>query len=566
MQFDLRQCGEAQYQVRRQSARYIARWHDFCFTFAVLRPGPFVSAFQRIFAVGSLKETPLSHASSQHTPELLIHRSNDSNDAKIQGTHLNQAGDELYRFLMENTHDIVSLHDADGRRIYVSSAITGLLGTVPDGTSANIHSDDVRGAEEAWKRVLAGERMLFTYRHLHADGSWRWLETTGSQVLFQGNRRVLAVTRDVTVQRQAAEALKESERKLKLAVQIAHIGYWELDISEGRITWSQEIYRILGLPPQKRDIKLDDFRALIHPEDLPRHIQAIEDVGLRMEKYELEYRIIRPDGEIRFIHSQGDITRDESGRPMHLFGIAQDITPRKLTEEALRDSADRLHHLNRRLLEIQENERRHMARELHDEFGQLLATIGLHLHAAKSFANEAAKTPLDQCAALLQQAGHQVRCLALELRPTMLETAGLKGALKWLADQYRRQAAITLRVAGNPNDVSSDVAIAVFRVAQEALTNITRHAKAKHVSISLDRAKDFLELVVRDDGEGFNVAKTVGTTATRGKLGLLGMKERVELFRGSLELISAPGEGTMIRAVFPAVKHLSHPHATTVPS
>jgi signal transduction histidine kinase len=237
---------------------------------------------------------------------------------------------------------------------------------------------------------------------------------------------------------------------------------------------------------------------------------------------------------------------------LHL-GIHRDVTERNRAEEALRQSADRLQNLMRRLLEVQEEERRHLARELHDEFGQVLASITLHLHAARSMAGDAATPRLNECASLLQQAGEQVRNLALELRPAMLDTLGLAPTLRWLASHHQQRTGCEIQVLGHLSaaPLSAEVEIACFRVAQEALTNIVRHAQAQHVWIEMSQTESALELIVSDDGVGFDVAATREQAVKRGNLGLLGMTERVQLLGGILQLESRPERGTRIRATFP---------------
>jgi signal transduction histidine kinase len=189
---------------------------------------------------------------------------------------------------------------------------------------------------------------------------------------------------------------------------------------------------------------------------------------------------------------------------------------------------------------------------LHDEFGQVLATITLHLHTARSLVGNAARLQLDECATLLQQAGEQIRSLALELRPTMLDTLGLEAALRWLAEQHQQRTGCETTVVGHLSGVppSPEITIACFRVVQEALTNVMRHAAAQHVWIELDQSDSVLELVVRDDGVGFDVVRTREATK-RGSFGLLGMTERVQLLGGTLRVASEPGLGTSIHASFP---------------
>ena len=152
----------------------------------------------------------------------------------------------------------------------------------------------------------------------------------------------VALRAENSERKQAEEALKESQRRLEEAQRIAHVGHWERDLETGLITWSDEIYRILGLSPQENDSPPTEWRHMIHPEDRERVSLVTEEAQRGVRRYDVEYRIVRPDGEVRFLHSQGDIIRDEQGRPRRAFGIAQDITDRKSVEERLKQSESQL--------------------------------------------------------------------------------------------------------------------------------------------------------------------------------------------------------------------------------
>jgi signal transduction histidine kinase len=209
--------------------------------------------------------------------------------------------------------------------------------------------------------------------------------------------------------------------------------------------------------------------------------------------------------------------------------------------------------LSRRLLQIQEEERRHLARELHDQLAQVLATVTLHLHAVKGLAGEAARPRLEECISLLQEAGEQMRNLALELRPSVLDSLGLEATLRWLGEQHKQRTGCEIQLVGHVSEssVGPELKIACFRVAQEALTNVARHAAATHVWIELSERENMLELVIRDDGVGFDVLSRQQQAAQHGGLGLLGMEERIQILGGTLDVESAPGRGTRIRASFP---------------
>jgi signal transduction histidine kinase len=223
---------------------------------------------------------------------------------------------------------------------------------------------------------------------------------------------------------------------------------------------------------------------------------------------------------------------------------------RKQAEEGLRRANEQLHVLSRRLFQIQENERRHLARELHDQLGQALTAAKIDLQAAQSLEERTAIVRrLDDSIAILERLLQQVRQLSLELRPPLLDDLGLVPALRWYLDQQAQRADLRVEFFADPALERVDAAIetACFRVAQEALTNAVRHARARTVSVELDRTPEVLHLVVRDDGIGFDVA-----TAQQGaSLGLLGMRERVALVGGELDCKSAPGRGTEVHAFFP---------------
>ena len=253
------------------------------------------------------------------------------------------------------------------------------------------------------------------------------------------------------------------------------------------------------------------------------------------------------NGQRKTIQNSAAPIRDAGGSSVGSVIVNEDVTERVRAEKALHESSNRLQLLSRRLLAVQEEERRHLSRELHDEFGQLLATITLHLHAVRAVAGRAAEASLDESMAVLQRAGEQVRSLALELRPTMLETSGLNATLRWLAEQHQQRSGIDTQVVGYLSEVPGDLAIACFRVAQEALTNVVRHARAQHVWIELSQTDQRVELVVRDDGIGFDVMSTLEQANGDGNLGLLGMKERIEILGGTLAIDSRRGHGTCIQ-------------------
>lgn len=248
---------------------------------------------------------------------------------------------EVYQLLADHTNDLIHLMGLDGRVVYTSPSVDRVLGRDParpvaEGWDQHCHPEDVEAGRRAWERVLAGEKATATFRVRHRDGAFRWMEAWVSLVRYRGEPHVLSVCRDITERRRAEDAQKESERKLADAQRVAHVGHWTRDLASDRITWSDEAYRIFGLAPQERTMDLSALQELIVPEDRPRVLHAVEQALRGGPSYDLEYRLIRPDGEMRVVHSRGDVTRDGSGRPCRMFGTVQDVTERKCLEDQLR--------------------------------------------------------------------------------------------------------------------------------------------------------------------------------------------------------------------------------------
>lgn len=267
------------------------------------------------------------------------------------------------------------------------------------------------------------------------------------------------------------------------------------------------------------------------------------------------------DGQPKIIQKSAVPIRAVDGEIVGAVVVNEDVTEQVRTQSALRESADRLQRLSRRLLTVQEEERRHIARELHDEFGQLLIGLGLQLGAARRSSREVTHRIIDDSVRLIDSAIEQLRNLVADLRPSMLDRAGLDAALEWLTQHFARRSGLCVTLAGKIGEVPDVLAIGCFRVVQEALTNVARHAGARNVWIELKRNESAAEIEVRDDGVGFCVENALGGAADRGKFGLIGMSERAQLLGAELVLDAEPGRGTRVRLHIPIPPN----EAATVP-
>jgi PAS domain S-box-containing protein len=359
----------------------------------------------------------------------------------------------------------------------------------------------------------------------------------------------IAISRD-----RAQTALCESEAKLKEAQRIGKIGYWEHDLIADRITCSEETGRIFRMPYLDGGMSQAQLEDMTHPDDRQLQRQALSEALQGSRLLDVEFRIIPSHGNMRFVHVRDEIAYDESGRPIRMFGTVQDITERKQAEEELRRYATRLQELSRQVLQAQEVERRAIARELHDEIGQVLNAVSTNLQTIQLSSNAATLTErLNESVDLVDEALRQIRDLSLDLRPSLLDDFGLVPALAWFVDRQAQRSGFSVEwiVESSELRMPANLETTVFRVVQIALTNVARHAQAKHVHVELRQHEAELELVIRDDGIGFDVGAALERASHGATLGLLSMQERVRLVGGALEMKSTPGLGTEIRARFP---------------
>lgn len=227
---------------------------------------------------------------------------------------------------------------------------------------------------------------------------------------------------------------------------------------------------------------------------------------------------------------------------------------RREAEEQLQEAHGQLQALSRQLMQVQEQERRSLAHDLHDEVGTALTALKMNLQTMQRVADTSQiANDLSDSLSILDSLLKRVRDISLDLRPSLLDDLGVVPAIRWYVARQAQRAGIVAHVDAEslPEDLSADKAVVCFRIVQEAVTNVLRHAKASRLEVALRKTDSGFALSIKDDGVGFSVSKTLAGAADRWTMGLLGMRERVRALGGTLTIYSAPKQGTTILARIP---------------
>lgn len=302
--------------------------------------------------------------------------------------------------------------------------------------------------------------------------------------------------------------------------------------------------RVYGRPASEFYSKRGVWQDAIHPEDRGVIVHSWPEV-FKKGVWEAEYRIVQPDGEVRWVRDRGQAVRDADGMIVRVDGIATDITARKLAEQALRESETRLRRLTAHLESIREEQNAKIAREVHDELGGTLTVLKLGLASVlqKVAGMPKASAQLESLLTLADTAIQTVKRISSSLRPSMLDNLGLAATIKSHAAEFSRLTGIATEARVLQQvELSLERSTAVYRIIQEALTNVARHSGASRVKIRLRKSKAQLVVEVSDNGSGLSA----GCLGKPNSYGILGMRERTLYLGGELSIDSLPGGGARL--------------------
>lgn len=471
------------------------------------------------------------------------------------------AREREFRTLAENMPDNIVRYDLQGRKTYVNSAMARMMGVDPEALLGKMVKESAPGVrvtpmgeyENKLKRALengeSGE-IEVSVQHV-VDGAQihnvRFVPEHNAQGAIVG---VLTIGRDITARKIAENALKEREQRYREIFDNAVEGMYLLEVTEdGRfrnLDINPALVASTGMP---REAMIGQFVDDTVPEDMGKQIvekyrRCVAAGATITENIELDL----PAGKRHYISTITPIYYD--GRVHRLIGISRDITELKRAEQALEESRTQLRGLTARREEAREEERKYIAREVHDELGQILT--GLQLNVSVLEHKFAAISPelreqLQSTRMLTDRALGVARNVATALRPAALDM-GIVSALEWLTGRFSSNTGIQCNVRIEDDEIQLDEnhAIALFRIVQESLTNALRHAQAKKIDITLRRdAGDYL-LKIRDNGKGFETSEK-----KMNSFGLVGIRERALMLGGMVTIESSPGKGTEIKVRIP---------------
>jgi len=429
-----------------------------------------------------------------------------------------------------------------------------------------VHPEDLPRVIEKWLAdMAAGQASEDEMRLRRADGQYRWFLVRTAPLRNEQGIVVkwYGVSIDIEDRKRAEEALRSSEReqrhiaaqlereraRLVEAQEVAKLGSWEADLQSLDLLWSEQTHRIFETDPPRFHPTRPKFREFVHPEDREKVDAAFVASLDKRSPSTVEYRIVMPDGRAKILEERWRAFHDETGKPIRVAGTCREITERVRAEEELR-------RLSGQFLRLHDEERRRLARDLHDSTGQnlvALATMLGQLRPAIPLGNRKSRRLLSDCQALADQCIREIRTLSYVLHPPVLDQAGLDDAIRDYVKGFTNRSGIQVELQLSPGvgRLPRDIELAVFRVVQESLANIQRHSGSQQAKIRIDR-DSVLKLEISDRGRGVSGNVQKGKDESRFELGvgIPSMQDRVKLIGGRFEFESS-SHGTTVRVTIP---------------
>ena len=471
---------------------------------------------------------------------------------KLEAEKKVRESEEEYRTLVEQAADGIFIADMQGKFIAVNSSgcimskyseeellkMTIFDLAVPEDIKRNpFHIDEMKQG----KTVII-ERVM-----KRKDGEVVDVETTG-KILKDG--RMLVFVRDITERRKAAEALSSNELRFRTLTSNAPVGIFQTDAAGKTIYVNETWLEYTGL--SYNEAMGDGWNTALHPDDREAQLKQWEERSKKGLESSSEFRLVDKKGNIRWVIGKATPLFNKDNQISGYIGTLSDISENKKAEKEILSMNEQLRLLSEHQQKIREEERTHIAREIHDELGQQLTVMKMDiswLNKKLGATDETVGKKTFELSKILDETVKTVRRIASELRPSLLDDLGLVAAIEWQLNEFEKRSGIKAELKKmRIEPVLPDAArTGLFRIVQESLTNVARHAKANKVTVSLQQKKGLLVLKIEDDGVGFNKEKI----AVKKTLGILGMKERTSVMGGTYEIEGASGKGTIVSVTVP---------------
>jgi PAS domain S-box-containing protein len=471
--------------------------------------------------------------------------------------------------LLANVNDAIVASDAQYRLTAWNAAAESLYGWKAEEVLGRFGLDITR---TEWPEVEAEEMR----RSIAETGSWRGeaiqVRKDGTRVPVEISSMVLhdenglitgyvSVNRDITERKHAEEEVRRLNERITLATRSAKIGIWDWDIDTNELIWDDKMYEIYGREKDASKGAYETWLDSLHPDDKERSNLESEKARLGEKEYDTEFRIIHPDGNVRYIKVCGDVFRDLNGNAVRMLGVNFDITEQKKaeiflreSEESLKQTSQELRGLSRHLDELIEKERSEIARDLHDDLGQKLTAVNLYISWIKSRVGVqpgSISDKIDSIKNLLNDTVKSMHEISYRLRPSILEDLGLQSAVELQLADFSKSTGIGYSVSFIPEKLVVDygISLMLFRIIQESLTNVARHSNATKVTVDVSSDEADLKLIIRDNGIGLEKDYQRKLKS----FGILGMRERALAYGGEFQIEGIKDNGTMVTVKIPLV-------------
>lgn len=364
----------------------------------------------------------------------------------------------------------------------------------------------------------------------------------------------VAICVDCTERKLSEMKMLHNQQLLQQAEHMASLGSWELDLKTDDITWSDELFRIFGFNPENTIPTIEQQMAIVHPDDLLYLVTNIKNTMNGNGAFDIEIRIVRSDNSIRNIRSQGHLVINNQGKPEKLFGIIYDITEQKAAEEKLQQQETQLaevklnqqRQIARATINAQERERSEIGKELHDNVNQILASAKLFL-STSPLEDEEREKFTNKAAEHIHLAIEEIRKLSHALVAPSTADLGIVETIDDMIKDVRATRKIDVsfnHIGFHESKLDSSLKLTIYRIIQEQMSNILKHAEAGRIEISIKEHRKKLTLMIMDNGKGFDPA------ANRKGIGLNNIINRAEVFHGKVDIQSAPGQGCKVQVEF----------------